>query len=57
VIDQVVRIGGSRAQRDLQTNTLLAAYVNDGRLDDARAFLGQVDDRRPSRPIAGLGAS
>lgn len=54
VISQVVRIGGSRAQRDLQTNTLLAAYVNDGRMADADALLSKVQDRRPSRPIAGL---
>lgn len=54
LIDQVVRIGGSRAQRDLVTNTLLAAYVNDDRHDDAARFLHSVDDRQPSRPIAGL---
>ena len=54
VIDDVVRIGGSRAQRDLVTNTLLAAYVRDGRLDAAHAFLESVHDRQPSRPIAGL---
>lgn len=53
-IDQAVRIGGSRAQRDLVANTLLAAYVNDDRLDDAAAFLASAHDRRPSRPIAGL---
>jgi tetratricopeptide (TPR) repeat protein len=54
LIDQVVRIGGSRAQRDLQTNTLLAAYVNADRVDDAVSFLSNVDDRQPSRPIPGL---
>ena len=51
---QVVRIGGSRAQRDLQTNTLLAAYVNDGRHDAAEAFLSSVVDRQPARAVAGL---
>ncbi|MEM7018010.1 MAG: tetratricopeptide repeat protein [Pseudomonadota bacterium] len=56
VMSQLVRIGGSRAQRDLQTNTLLAAYVNDGRLDEATEFLGKFHDRQPSRPIAGLTA-
>lgn len=54
MMDQVVRIGGSRAQRDLVTNTLLAAYVHDDRHDDAAAFLDRVHDRRPSRPVAGL---
>ena len=43
LIDQVVRIGGSRAQRDLQTNTLLAAYVNEGRTADAQAFVEKVE--------------
>jgi len=57
LMSQVVRIGGSRAQRDLMTNTLLAAYVNDDRLADARALLDRVEDRRPSRPIAGLDPS
>ena len=54
LIPQVVRIGGSRAQRDLMTNTLLAAYVKADRPDDARAFLERVTDRQPSRPVAGL---
>ncbi len=54
LMDQVVRIGGSRAQRDMVTNTLLAAYVNDDRLDDATAFLARVHDRRPTHPVAGL---
>lgn len=54
VMDDVVRIGGSRAQRDLQANTLLAAYVNEGRMDDARRFIEADDDRRPARPVAGL---
>lgn len=54
LIPQVVRIGGSRAQRDLMTNTLLAAYVNAGRIDEARAFCAQVVDRRPTRPVAGF---
>lgn len=54
VMDQVVRIGGSRAQRDLQANTMLAAYVNDDRMDEAQGFLANDHDRQPSRPIAGL---
>jgi tetratricopeptide (TPR) repeat protein len=53
-MDQVVRIGGSRAQRDLITNTLLAAYINDGRTDAARALVDAEHDRQPSHPVAGL---
>ena len=55
LMGQVVRIGGSRAQRDLVSNTLLAAYVRDGRPDEAAAFLTSATDRQPSRPVAGLG--
>lgn len=54
LMSQLVRIGGSRAQRDLMTNTLLAAYLRDGRSDEANAFLKTIHDRQPSRPIAGL---
>lgn len=54
LMPQIVRIGGSRAQRDLMTNTLLAAYVNADRLTDAKAFLANIHDRQPSRPVAGL---
>ena len=54
LIPQVVRIGGSRAQRDLMTNTLLAAYVRSGRIDEAQAFCAHVVDRRPTRPVAGF---
>lgn len=57
VMDQLVRIGGSRAQRDLQTNTLLAAYVNADRNEEAASFLEQVHDRQPARPVAGLATS
>ncbi|MCH9671665.1 MAG: tetratricopeptide repeat protein [Gammaproteobacteria bacterium] len=54
VMGDVVRIGGSRAQRDLATNTLLAAYVKDGRPAEAQAYLDSIEDRQPTRPIAGL---
>ncbi len=54
VMDQVVRIGGSRAQRDLQSNTLVAAYVNADRSDEAREFLAKDHSRQPTRPVAGL---
>ena len=49
-----VRIGGSRAQRDLIENTLLAAYLKDGRGADARRLVAAHADRRPSIPVAGL---
>ncbi len=54
IMEQVVRVGGSRAQRDLVTNTLLAAYVKDGRMEDARALAAAAHDRQPTRPVAGL---
>ena len=54
VMDRVVRIGGSRAQRDLVTNTLLAALIADGRADDATALVEAVHDRRPHVQVAGL---
>ncbi len=49
-----VRIGGSRAQRDLIENTLLAAYIKDGRAAEARKLVAAHADRRPSVPVAGL---
>jgi tetratricopeptide (TPR) repeat protein len=51
VLDQHVRIGGSRAQRDLVELTLLAAYLGAGRADAARALLARRHDRRPSVPV------
>jgi tetratricopeptide (TPR) repeat protein len=51
---ETVRIGGSRAQRDLIENTLLAAYLKAGRDTDARRLLATHTDRRPSVPVAGL---
>jgi tetratricopeptide (TPR) repeat protein len=52
VFDQHVRIGGSRAQRDLVELTLLAAYLRAGRAEAARALLARRHDRRPSVPLA-----
>ncbi|MGE0153648.1 MAG: tetratricopeptide repeat protein [Reyranellaceae bacterium] len=54
VRSEVVRIGGSRAQRDLVENTLLAAYLKDGRAAQARQLLAARTDRRPSVAVAGL---
>jgi tetratricopeptide (TPR) repeat protein len=49
-----VRIGGSRAQRDLIRNTLIAAYIKAGRAADARTLIASQPERRPSVPVAGL---
>lgn len=54
LMDKVVRVGGSKAQRDVVSNTLIAAYVNDNRPDDALAFISNDDARQPARPILGL---
>ena len=51
---ETVRIGGSRAQRDLVENTLLAAYLKDGRAADANRLVAARAERRPSVPIVGL---
>jgi hypothetical protein len=51
-VSRFVRIGGSRAQRDLFENTLLAAYLRAGRSADAAALLERRLDRQPSVPIA-----
>lgn len=40
-LPQTVRIGGSRAQRDLVNLTLIAACIQAGRLDTARALVEQ----------------
>jgi hypothetical protein len=53
VLDRLVRVGGSLAQRDLFEHTLLAAYVRAGRPAEARALLTRRVDRRPSVPVAG----
>jgi Tfp pilus assembly protein PilF len=50
----VVRIGGSRAQRDLVEFTLLAAYTRAGRGGDARKFLAAREARRARVTVAGL---
>jgi len=52
--DQVIRIGGSRAQRDFVLNTLLSAYVKDGRAEVARALVSAQTDRPRAVPVAGL---
>ena len=54
ISNDVVRIGGSRAQRDLIQNTLLSAFIKDGRPDAARSFLNAQSDRAQTVPISGL---
>ncbi len=39
IVDELERIGGSRAQLDLVEFTLLKAYISMDRLDDARRML------------------
>lgn len=56
VMPEVVRIGGSRAQRDLMTNTLLHCYAESGRRDAVDALLARDTDRHPVRPVQGIAA-
>jgi hypothetical protein len=49
-VDHFVRIGGSRAQRDLFENTLLAAYWRSGRAAAAAGLLERRLDRSPTVP-------
>jgi len=53
VVDQLVCVGGSSAQRDLFEHTLLAAYLRAGRAAEARALLTRRLDRQPTVPVAG----
>ncbi|MGE0539375.1 MAG: tetratricopeptide repeat protein [Dehalococcoidia bacterium] len=48
VADQVIRIGGSHAQREVFEDTLLVAYLRSGRREQAEALLRERLDRRPS---------
>jgi tetratricopeptide (TPR) repeat protein len=48
VAGQVIRIGGSHAQREVFEDTLLVAYLRTGRHDQAEALLRERLDRRPS---------
>ena len=52
MVEQLVRVGGSRAQRDLFEHTLLSAYLRSGRAAEARALLARRIDRQPSAPVA-----
>jgi len=48
VVEHVVRVGGSNAQREVIADTLLHAYLRAGRYAQAEAFLRQRLARRPS---------
>jgi hypothetical protein len=50
---ETVRIGGSRAQRDIVENTVLAAYLKDAARPTQR-LVAAHGERRPSVPVAGL---
>ena len=56
LLEEVVRIGGSRAQRDLFEQTLLAAYLHADRPDDARKLLARHRDfkRAPAVTVRGV---
>ena len=54
-LPETVRIGGSRAQRDLVAYTLVAAYLKAGRADDARQMIVRQTERRPAVNVAGFG--
>ena len=56
IADELERIGGSRAQLDLVEFTLLKAYLNADRLDDARRRLSVRRRGAPGIPVAGLAA-
>lgn len=55
-LPETVRIGGSRAQRDLVEHTLLAAYLKAGRPEDARRLVAKRTDRRATVEVAGFPA-
>jgi tetratricopeptide (TPR) repeat protein len=53
-LPETVRIGGSRAQRDLVAYTMVAAYLRAGRADDARQMIERRIERRPAVNVAGF---
>ncbi len=52
-LPQAVRIGGSRAQRDLVELTLIAAFIKAGRPQEARALIEHHTERRPAIVLLG----
>ena len=53
-LPETVRIGGSRAQRDLVESTLVSACLKAGRVEAAHAAMARRADRRPLTAVAGL---
>jgi tetratricopeptide (TPR) repeat protein len=53
-LPHAVRIGGSRAQRDIVEHTLLAACLQAGRADTAKRVVAQHTGRHPAILVAGL---
>lgn len=53
-LPEAVRIGGSRAQRDLVEYTLLAAYLKAGRAEDARNMVARRTARQPILEVSGF---
>ena len=53
-LPETVRIGGSRAQRDLVEHTLLAAYLKAGRTADAASLIARREHRSPTIEVAGF---
>jgi hypothetical protein len=56
IVGELERIGGSRAQLDLVEFTLLKAYLNADRPEDARRLLGMRRRGSSAIPVAGLGS-
>ena len=48
LMSDVVRIGGSHAQRELFEDTLIVAFLRSGRSDKARLLIDRRLHRRPS---------
>jgi tetratricopeptide (TPR) repeat protein len=53
-LPETVRVGGSRAQRDLVEHTLVATYLKAGRPEDARRLVTGRVDRRATVGVAGF---
>jgi hypothetical protein len=56
-LPETVRIGGSRAQRDLVEFTLIAAYLKAGQPANAQALVARRTDRRATVRVAGFAAA
>jgi hypothetical protein len=53
-LPETVRIGGSRAQRDLVEHTLVCAYLKAGKADRARQLIARRVARKPAVNVAGF---